>query len=306
MTVTPAAGGSPVWAGNGLALLSTILWSSAFPATEFLLRGWDPLLLAVVRLGGAATFLLLLTVLAGRGGELARAPLGTVLLLGGCGVAASALLLVLGQTRADAVTVGIISTTMPLIAALLAWALDGRRPGGTVMAGIALAIAGGVVATSGGTGSGNGPRGGELLVLGSMVAWVWYSRAALTRLAGHGDLALSGLTFAAGALVLAAVLAVFLPLGLARHSLILDTANLLAAGWMSVVAIGLSVPLWFASARLLGITVSAIHTNLAPFYVMLIALAVGGRISGRQVLGAALVAAGALLAQISARRKAAA
>jgi drug/metabolite transporter (DMT)-like permease len=95
-------------------------------------------------------------------------------------------------------------------------------------------------------------------------------------------------------------------LGVAQPRVALDGSNLVAALWMSVVAIGCSVPLWFASARILGITVTAIHTNLAPFYVMLMALAFGGTISGRQVVGAVLVAAGALLAQISARRQAAA
>jgi drug/metabolite transporter (DMT)-like permease len=297
---------SPVWAGNGLAFLSTLLWSSAFPTTEFLLRGWDPLVLAVVRLGGAAMFILLLAVLIGRGRELLQVPLRIVFLLGGLGVAASALLVVLGQTRTDAVTVGIISTTMPLIAALMAWAIDGRRPTNMVLAGIGLAMLGGVVATTEDAASGSGPRGGELLVLGSMVAWIWYSRTALTRLAGHGDLALSGLTFAAGAAVLAVVSAAFLALGLAQPRVTIDAPNLAAALWMSVVAIGFSVPLWFASARILGITVTAIHTNLAPFYVMLMALAFGGAISGRQVAGAVMVAAGALLAQISARRQAAA
>jgi drug/metabolite transporter (DMT)-like permease len=306
VTSESAADRGPVWAGNGLAFLSTLLWSSAFPTTEFLLRGWDPLLLAVVRLGGAATFILLLAILIGRGRELSQVPLRSVLLLGGFGVAASALLVVLGQTRTDAVTVGIISTTMPLIAALMAWAIDGRRPTNTVLAGIGLAILGGVVATTEGAASGSGPRGGELLVLGSMVAWIWYSRTALTRLAGHGDLALSGLTFAAGAVVLAVVSAAFLVLGLAQPRVTIDAPNLAAALWMSVVAIGFSVPLWFASARILGITVTAIHTNLAPFYVMLMALAFGGAISGRQVAGAVMVAAGALLAQISARRQAAA
>lgn len=306
MTVAPEAGRAPIWAGNGLALVSTILWSSAFPATEFLLRGWDPLVLAVARLGGAAMFILLLALLIGRGRELALVPLRSVFLLGGFGVAASALLLVLGQTLTDAVTVGIISTTMPLIAALMAWAIDGRRPTGAVLAGIALAIVGGIVATTERGASGSGPRGGEILVLGSMVAWIWYSRTALTRLAGHGDLALSGLTFAAGAVVLAVVSAIFLTLGFAQPRVVLDAPNVAAVLWMSVVAIGFSVPLWFASARILGITITAIHTNLAPFYVMLMALAFGGAISSRQVVGAALVAAGALLAQISARRQAAA
>ena len=297
---------APVLAGNALALVSTILWSSAFPTTEFLLRSWDPLVLAMVRLAGAAVFILLLAALAGQGRELARAPFGRVFVLGGCGVAASVLLVVMGQTRTDAVTVGIISTTMPLISALMAWALDGRRPTLAVAAGIVLAIAGGVVATIGDSASGSGPRGGEILVLGSMVAWIWYSRAALTHLAGHGDLALSGLTFGAAALVVAGVLGVCLALGVAHPHLALDPANLAAVLWMSMIAIGVSVPLWFMSARILGITVTAIHTNLAPFYVMLMALAFGGAISGRQVLGALLVATGALLAQISARHQAAA
>ena len=63
------------------------------------------------------------------------------------------------------------------------------------------------------------------------------------------------------------------------------------------------MPLWFTSARILGLTVAAIHTNLAPFYVMLIAVGFGGTVSGRQVLGAVLVAAGALLAQLAHRWK---
>jgi drug/metabolite transporter (DMT)-like permease len=88
--------------------------------------------------------------------------------------------------------------------------------------------------------------------------------------------------------------------------LALDPPNLAAVLWMSMIAIGLSVPLWFTSARILGITVAAIHTNLAPFYVMLIALGMGGTVSARQVLGAMLVAAGAFLAQMSARRRTAA
>ena len=48
-------------------------------------------------------------------------------------------------------------------------------------AGIALAILGAIVATTDAGASGSGPRGGEVLVLGSMVAWIWYSRTALTR-----------------------------------------------------------------------------------------------------------------------------
>ena len=53
----------------------------------------------------------------------------------------------------------------------------------------------------------------------------------------------------------------------------------------------------------LGVTVTAIHLNGVPFYVILMALAVGGAIHGAQVWGACLVAAGALLAQLPARKR---
>jgi drug/metabolite transporter (DMT)-like permease len=293
---------APALTGNLIALVSTVLWSSAFPATEYLLRSWDPLLLCVARLAGAAVFILALAILAGQGRQLLRASWRDVLLLGSFGVAGPVFLLVAGQSRSDAVTVAIISTTLPLIAALMSWFVDGRRPGRPVVIGILLAVVGGSLAASADRGGADDPRGGELLVLGSMVLWIWYSRAALSRLAGHGDLALSGLTFAAGAMIAAPIVAVALAFGLAQPRLSVAGPDLAALLWMSMIAIGLSVPLWFTCTRLLGLTIAAIHTNLAPFYVMLIALAFGGAISPRQVLGAALVASGALLAQLRADR----
>jgi drug/metabolite transporter (DMT)-like permease len=293
----------PAVSGNLLALTGTVLWASSFPATEYLLRGWDPLLLCLARLGGASLFLVLLAVLAGRARELRRVPWRDVAVLGAFGVAAPVFLLVLGQSRSDAVTVAVISTTLPLISAVMGWLLDGRRPGVAVLLGVLLAIAGGTLASLAGAPAAAGPRGGEALVLGSMVLWIWYSRAAPARLRGRGELAASGLTFVAGAGVVALLAAVALPLGWAAPRLDLSPPFVAALLWMSMFAIGLSVLLWFTSARLLGLTVAAIHTNLAPFYVMLIALAFGGAVAGQQLVGAALVVAGAVLAQLAGLRR---
>ena len=174
-----------------------------------------------------------------------------------------------------------------------------------MVAGIFLAILGGCLAVSADAGTPAGPQGGEWLVLASMTLWIWYSRAAMARLRAHSDLAISGLTFAAGVVIVAVVLAVALPLGLAAPRLDLGPASLAAMLWLGTMAIGLSVLLWFSCARILGLTVAAIHTNLAPFYVMLMALAVGGSVTGRQAAGAVLVATGALLAQLKERRAAA-
>ena len=306
LPAVPPAAGSPALHGNLFALVSTLLWASSFPVTEYLLLSWDPMLLCLGRLAVAAAFLALLGLVSGRGGEFRRAPWGDVVFLGAVGVAAPVFLTVLGQSRSDAVTVAIISTALPLIAAIMGWVLDGQRPRPSVLVGIVLALAGGGLAALDGVHGPAGLRGGEVLVLGSMTLWIWYSRAAMVRLRGRSDLAISTLTFVAGTAMVAAVLVVALPLGLAQPRLDLRPTGLTALLWLGSMAIGLSVLLWFAGARRLGLTVAAIHTNLAPFYVMLMALAAGGSVSGGQLTGAMLVAGGALLAQVNARTRPAA
>jgi drug/metabolite transporter (DMT)-like permease len=303
MLLSPAVARPPALTGNLLALVSTVLWASSFPATEHLLNSWDPLLLSLARLAGATLCLLGLLFLAGRARELRRAPWRDVALLGALGVAAPAFLLVVGQSRSDAVTVAIVSTTLPLISAVMGWLLDGERPGLLVLSGILLAILGGSLASLAGAGPAAGPRGGEVLVLGSMILWIWYSRAAMVRLRGCSDLAISGLTFLAGAAIVAVAIALALPLRLAVPRFDLAPPVLALLVWMSMIAIGLSVLMWFTCARLLGITVAAIHTNLAPFYVMLIALAFGGSVVWQQAIGATLVVAGAFLAQLASLRR---
>ena len=206
----------PALTGNLVALVSTVLWSSAFPATEYLLRGWDPLLLCAARLAGAALFILALTALAGRMHELRRAPWGDVLLLGAFGVAAPVFLLVAGQDRADAVTVAIVSTTMPLISALMSWLVDGRRPSAMVSVGILLAIAGGSLATTAARGGPDGSARGRASDPGldGRVDLVLARGAAPS--VGSRRLGAERPDFAAGALVAAGVVALALLLGLAQ------------------------------------------------------------------------------------------
>jgi drug/metabolite transporter (DMT)-like permease len=285
--------------------LSTVLWASSFPAVDYLLQSWDPFLLTVVRLAGAFACVTVLALLTGRLREARRIPWRDVLLLALFGVAVPVLFIVVGQSRSDAVTVAILSTTMPLISAIMGWLAGTERLRPAVLAGIALAILGGSLASLATAGEGGGLRGGEILVLASMILWVWYARAALRRFAGFSDLVSVSLTFGAGTLMVAAFVAPALALGIAAPRYDLAPQPLAVTLWMGVVAIGLSVPLWLACSRLLGVTIASIHSNLAPFYVMLIALAFGGTIHPQQITGAVLVVAGAVLAQLSGSRRAA-
>ena len=57
------AGRQRLVTGNAVALLSTVLWASSFPAVDHLLATWGALPLTVVRLGGASLFLMFIGLL---------------------------------------------------------------------------------------------------------------------------------------------------------------------------------------------------------------------------------------------------
>jgi drug/metabolite transporter (DMT)-like permease len=59
----------------------------------------------------------------------------------------------------------------------------------------------------------------------------------------------------------------------------------------------LSQALFVLAVQRIGVALSSFHLNIAPFYVMLILLAMGGDWSWVQAGGAAVVVLGVLLAQ---------
>ena len=101
-----------------------------------------------------------------------------------------------------------------------------------------------------------------------------------------------GLVFTVGTFILARAL------GLAEGpEQIFDARNL---GLLAIYGIGgmaISQFLWIASVDRLGIALASFHTNVAPFYVRLILVAIGGAWSGPQAIGAAIVALGVGVAQ---------
>jgi drug/metabolite transporter (DMT)-like permease len=135
------------------------------------------------------------------------------------------------------------------------------------------------------------------------VLWTWYSHAGITRLPGMGDLARSTLLLGASAAVSAVLALAGLGLGLVELRADLTPTGLALLLWLGGVAVGLTLPPWFLGVRLLGITVASMHQNLAPLYVMLVALLLGGSVVAGQVGGAVLVLAGAAIAQLRRRAR---
>ncbi|MFO1067769.1 MAG: DMT family transporter [Geminicoccaceae bacterium] len=281
--------------GNAAALAGTLIWASAFPATQALLAHWSPLPLAAARLGLGCLTMLALAALLRQLPRWRTVPWRQVCLLGGCGSAGSVLCLITGQSLADPVTAAAIATSQPLVAAVMGYLAGRERLHAGQIAGVVLAVAGAMVVSPALQADGPGFRGGEPLLLLNVILWTWYSRGAGRHLAGLGDLAKGGLTMAVGAAVLV-VLSLLVDLW---HPLAVDVGAeaLPWLLWMGTVAVGVSVPLWLTASRLLGVTVASLHVNLAPFYVILMGVALGGSVSLRQAAGAALIGVGAVVAQ---------
>ncbi len=284
--------------GNVITFASMVLWATTFPVTNIILETWHPVLATAARLWIGALFLLLWMAVAGRLGELKREAWGNGFLVGGIGLTGSALFLVWGLAFADPVTVAIIAATVPLVAALMGVLARTERMTLPIMVGIVMAIAGGIATSFGGNVKGPTFHGGEFLVILANIFWIGYSRSCITRLKALSDLAKTTLTMTCSSIVALVLIPILIVLGWTpvEYELSLPTVGLIV--WMAVLANGIAVILWLWGARLLGVTIGSMHQNLVPFYVILLVLPLGGEIHAQQLLGAALVAAGACFAQI--------
>ncbi len=287
--------------GNLFTVASMLLWATAFPVTEQLLDGWEPLLLVPARLGLAGFVLALFQPLMPTAYDWRTLPWRRVLWIGGAGLGGSTLCIVWGQKYADPVTIAILATTVPLVSAIMGTLAGEERLSGRLLLAIALAMAGGMLTSLEVSEQTIGFRGGEVLALVSVVLWTWYSRASVAQLANIPAYPKSIASLLAGALwLLTFVLGVAISGTLElRYSLAPYHLGLLA--WMAVASIGLSMVFWLAGAQRLGVTIASMHQNAVPFYVLLFALFAGASVQTTQVVGALLVVCGAVLAPLHAR-----
>jgi drug/metabolite transporter (DMT)-like permease len=123
------------------ALLTVLLWASAFPTIAVALHGFDPAPLAALRFLAASAVLVVIARVAGIGLPQSR-DLPRIAAVGLVGITIYNLLLNLGQTTVSAGTTVLLININPIFAALLAQGMLGERlrPAGWV--GILVAFTG--------------------------------------------------------------------------------------------------------------------------------------------------------------------
>jgi drug/metabolite transporter (DMT)-like permease len=289
---------------NLTCFAAMVMWSFAFPIAEFMLASWGTVTLVLTRqLIGVATLFACWLWLDGFA-RIRAADWRGGLHVGGIGFGLGSITFLVGQHMSDAVTPAIAASMMPIIGALLEVTLDGRRLKPRLLGGILLALLGGLLAT--GTRIDEGNFGwGSMLCLFSVVLFAWATRATNHRFRSLSFVGQTTLTLSGSLIVVTLVYLLMRLLQIPGTGVgVLDAQHLGLLVFSSVASLALAQFMWIRGAAGLGILLASLHMNAVPFYVMVIVvLFLGESWNWGQAAGAALVAAGVLLAQSATRRQ---
>ena len=294
----PAAPPGRIVTGNLICMASMMIWAAGFPAAERLLDTWHPLILIAARFVVAMALLLPVWLLLEGAGALRRAPWGRGLWIGGLGFGLGAWLLLAAQALTDPVTVAVISAAAPIAAVLIELAARTRTLRWPLVLGLAASVLGGVVATGAGPSTGEGLWAGVGLAVLACFLFSWGSHRTVAAFPDQTGLGRTVVTLAGGLVVTLVLAAGGYALGHVPAPIdpwSAETLALLAV--YGTAALALSQVLWIIAVARLGVGIAALHINVAPFYVMLILVALGGSWSWPQAAGALIVALGVVLAQ---------
>jgi drug/metabolite transporter (DMT)-like permease len=296
MTTSPAVAHG-VLTANLICIASMLVWAAGLPAADVIIPLIPPLPLTAMRTGLAALVLMLVWLMIEGFGPIRHARWVKGILIGGICIALGAVFLVIGQAYTDAVTVSIITASMPIIGIALEVLLDGRRVTGALILGLGLSLFGGVIALAEG-GFSLDLGLGALAAFASCAVFTWGSRATVTT---FGDMTLLGRT----SLTVTGGFIAALSASLAWSAMGGAPVQWPALGWqefgaLAIYGIGslaISQILWILSIERIGIGAASLHMNAVPFYVMIFAFALGAEWSWLQTFGAGVVVVGVMVAQ---------
>lgn len=296
MSSTSSVALSPL-AANLIGMGSMVAWALGLPAAQSLIEPVPPLMLTAARMALAAAALVPLWALIEGRGAMAGAAWLRGILIGGSTIGFGAFLLVLGQGMTNAVTVAVISATLPIVGLAIEVAMDGRRLTRALVLGVGLSLIGGLVALGSITG-GLALGLGAALCFAAVIAFTLGSRLTVKAFPNLSPLGATAVTISGAALATSAAAVAQAALG----GPLPDWGQL---GWIdfgalalyALIGMALSQVLWILSVGHLGIGLASLHINAAPFYVMLLLFALGDPWNWAQALGAAIVGAGVLIAQ---------
>jgi drug/metabolite transporter (DMT)-like permease len=241
-------------------------WGVTFVANHELLKTLDPLQIVVLRfVGVAAAFATFFLLVPSRRPRLGRRDWRWLIFGGFLAVPAAQLFAVAGQQFLPPAMTGLVVTSAPAFAAVLAYRFLGERLSVRQVVGIAFALVGVTVVILYATGTGTdlvvaNPLGAALVVL-SQVAWASYTVLGRSFAVRYDPFTMVATVFLVGS----AMLVPFLP-----HALSGVSQISVAQWWWLVHLIigGTLIPhvVWFVALRHLTATDTAVSMYLVPVY----------------------------------------
>jgi len=273
-------------------LLVMLIWGSTFVVTKAAVADVPPLLLAFLRFALASAILVPTAQAHGGLSALPRPlPLRELALMGLTGVAIFFAGFNLALAHTTATDGALIQGTIPAVSALVAAVVLGERLGPGRALGIAASVAGVALVVVAGGGSDAAPNRvlGNLLMVGTVVAWVVYSLVG-RRLRAVSGLATTAYSTLLGTLVLVPAVAVELAL---RPRPTLTAEGLVAVAYLGVVASAFAFWLWNRALAVLDVAQATAFINLVPLVgVAGAALVLGEPFTLAHLVGGAFIVVG--------------
>ena len=284
------------WPALGLGIAFALIWSSAFTSSRIVVEYWPPFLVLTVRFLFSGAVALAIGFAAGQRIRLTGSEWRAVVLFGVCQNALYLGLFHQAMRTLEAGLAAIIASSLPLCVAGLARLFLGQRLTGPVVAGLVGGFAGVLVVMSGRLGHGLDWAGVAECVVGVLALAV--ATLTLRNAAASGRLwIVVGLQMLVGA-------ATLFPVSLALETWQVAFApRFFAAFFYSALVSGVvATMIWFVLVRRIGATRAATFHFLNPFFGVAIAAAVlGEHVTGRDVVGVAIIMAGILAVQLGRR-----
>ncbi len=253
--------------GNIFGVAAIILFATGFPAADKLLQTWGVITLIALRNLLALCVMISLIFFLEKRVVLRKLPWFKGFWIGGIGFGFGSLLLLIAQAMSDATTAALAAAAMPIFGVGLEVALDGRRLSARFLLAVALVLLGGALATGVTLGESSVSSGFALGLLASGI-FAWGSRETVKSFPNLSPLSRTAVT----------------------------TSGMLIT--YACLVLGISQIFWIKAVDEIGIGIASFHLNATPFYVMIIVYLFGSDWNWMQVLGAAILTVGTLLAQL--------
>ncbi len=283
--------------GNIFGVAAIILFATGFPAADKLLQTWGVITLIALRNLLALCVMISLIFFLEKRVVLRKLPWFKGFWIGGIGFGFGSLLLLIAQAMSDATTAALAAAAMPIFGVGLEVALDGRRLSVRFLLAVALVLLGGALATGVTLGESSVSSGFALGLLASGI-FAWGSRETVKSFPNLSPLSRTAVTTSGmfGFVAIPCLVAMFLSTLVNGGSI--DISNLGLLIIYACLALGISQIFWIKAVDEIGIGIASFHLNATPFYVMIIVYLFGSDWNWMQVLGAAILTVGTLLAQL--------